>query len=300
MTVKTFKMNNLRFSAVLSGCAAMALLAACASTPPDNPALVSAREAVAKLESDPLATQQAGKPLQEARDALAQAEAANKNQKQPETEYYAYIAKRKADLGEAVTDENRARQRISQSQSQRDQVLMQNREREAQAARDQAAAAQAQAALAQQQAQSADAQAAAAQKELADMQAQQTARGIILTLASNFLFDTNSDVLKPGTDEKIGRVAAFMQEHQTVQVHIEGHTDSTGGDAYNQALSQRRAQSVVQALVTRGVDASRLTAYGKGKDVPVATNSTAEGRQQNRRVEIIFSNLKGQFGGQGM
>ncbi|HEX4375520.1 MAG TPA: OmpA family protein [Steroidobacteraceae bacterium] len=281
---------------LLTGCAASALLAACASAPPEDPALIQAREAVAKLEADPLAQQQAGKPLQDARDALAQAEGAAKDKKKEETDHFAYIAKRKADLGEAMTDETRARQRIAQAQEQRNAVIIGNREREAQTARDQAAAAQAQAEMAQAQAKSADAQAAAAQKELADMQAQQTTRGIILTLGSNYLFDTNSDVLKPGAQDGINRVAGFLSEHQTVKVRIEGHTDSTGSDAYNQELSERRARSVARSLEDKGVDSSRIDAEGRGKDLPVATNATAEGRQQNRRVEIIFSDLKGQFG----
>ncbi len=298
--MKNTHSNSFKFYGLITGCAASVLLAACATTPPEDPALIQARDAVAKLEADPLAQQQAGKPLQEARDALAQAEGAAKDKKKEETDHFAYVAKRKADLGEAMTDEVRARQRIAQSQEQRNAVVLSAREREAQAARDQAAAAQAQAEMATAQARSADAQAAAAQKELADMQAQQTTRGIILTLGSNYLFDTNSDVLKPGAQDGLSRVASFLNEHQTVHVRIEGHTDSTGGDAYNQELSQRRAQSVAHGLEDKGIDSGRIEATGRGKELPVATNATAEGRQQNRRVEIIFSDLKGQFGHQTM
>ena len=141
-------------------CAVGALLAACATKPPEDPALIQAREAVDRLQADPLAQQTAGKPLQDARDALAAAEVAARDKKPPqEVDHLAYIATRRAQIGEAVVDETRARQRMSQAQAQRDAVLMASREREAQAAREQASNAQAQAAVAQQQARSSEAEA---------------------------------------------------------------------------------------------------------------------------------------------
>jgi outer membrane protein OmpA-like peptidoglycan-associated protein len=76
---------------------------------------------------------------------------------------------------------------------------------------------------------------------------------------------------------------------------IEGHTDSMGGDDYNLALSQRRAEAVSNALIARGIPAGRVQTHGLGKTFPVATNDSASGRQQNRRVEVIFSDDKGQF-----
>jgi outer membrane protein OmpA-like peptidoglycan-associated protein len=78
-------------------------------------------------------------------------------------------------------------------------------------------------------------------------------------------------------------------------VRIEGHTDSIGSDSYNEALSQRRAEAVATALETRGVPATRIEAVGRGKSAPVAGNDTSAGRQQNRRVEILFSDAQGQF-----
>jgi len=219
-----------------------------------------------------------------------------------QVDHLAYVAKRRADIGEAVVDETRARQHMAQAQSQRDAILMASREREAQMARDQASSAQAQAEIAQAQARSSDAdakaaaaQAAAAQQQLADMQAKQTERGMVLTLGSNLLFDTASDVLKPGAYDSISRVAAFLSEHNNVDVRVEGHTDSVGSDSYNDALSERRAAAVAHALSSRGVDASRIHSVGRGKELPIATNETSDGRQQNRRVEIIFSDMNGQF-----
>ncbi len=280
------------------------LLAACATTSPQSEsALAQARSAVGTLEVDPLAAQTAGKPLQDARDALAAAEKAQQNHRPPdEVVHLAYLARRQAEIGEAVIAETRAHRQIAEAQSRRDQVLMAARERDAAAARQQAASAQAQAAAAQDQAAAARDQVAAANDRAADaraqleaLQAKQTERGMVLTLGSNVLFDTNSDMLKPGADEALGRVAQFMQNQSSTKLRIEGHTDSTGSGSYNQALSQRRAQAVARALMDRGVDPSRIQAVGRGMEVPVATNDSAAGRQQNRRVELIFSNEQGQF-----
>jgi outer membrane protein OmpA-like peptidoglycan-associated protein len=280
-----------------------AILAACATTPPEDPALATARAAVSQLESDPLAQQIAGKPLQDARDALAAAETAARNHKpQIEVDHLAYLAKRRADLGEAIVDENRAHDQMTQAQARRDAVIVAARERETQSARDQAASATVQAQIAQQQARSAQAdaqvsaaQAQAAQEELSSLQAKQTERGMVLTLGSNLMFDTGSDVLKPGADDSLNRVAQFLQQHNSMEVRIEGHTDSQGSDSYNDALSERRAAAVAHALESRGVDPGRVQAVGRGKGLPIATNDSPAGRQQNRRVEIIFSDLRGQF-----
>jgi outer membrane protein OmpA-like peptidoglycan-associated protein len=280
------------------------LLAACATTSPQSEsALAQAQSAVSTLETDPLAAQTAGKPLQDARDALAAAEKAQRDHRPPdEVVHLAYLARRHAEIGEAVIAETRAHQQIAEAQTRRDQVLMAARERDAAAARQQAASAQAQAAAAQDQAAAAKDQVAAANDRAAEaraqldaLQAKQTERGMVLTLGSNVLFDTNSDTLKPGADEALSRVAQFMQAQSSTKLRIEGHTDSTGSDSYNAALSQRRAQAVASALITRGVDPSRIQAVGRGMEVPVATNDTPAGRQQNRRVELIFSNDQGQF-----
>lgn len=284
------------------------LLAACATTSPQSEsALAQAQSAVRTLEADPLAAQTAGKPLQDARDALAAALKAQQDHRSPEeVVHLAYLARRRAEIGEAIIAESRAHDQINESQARRDQVLMAAREREAAAARAQASSAEAQAAAAQNQAAAArdqaaaaNDQAAAAQAQLAELQAKQTERGMVLTLGSNVLFDTASDTLKPGADEALNRVAQFLQSQPGVKLRIEGHTDSRGSDSYNEALSQRRAQAVAGALMARGIDASRLQPVGRGMEVPVATNDTAEGRQQNRRVELIFSNLQGQFAGVG-
>lgn len=100
------------------------------------------------------------------------------------------------------------------------------------------------------------------------------------------LFDTNAADLRPESAPALRMIVATLTEHADLRVEIEGHTDSQGEDAHNQALSERRAAAVVAHLVAQGIAAQRLTAVGKGETVPAADNNTAEGRQQNRRVVI--------------
>jgi outer membrane protein OmpA-like peptidoglycan-associated protein len=206
----------------------------------------------------------------------------------------AYLASRSAQAGQARVQEAQARAQISEAQNERQQILLNSRVQEAQNAKAQADAARQQADNARLQADAAKEQLAQAQQQLADLQAKQTDRGMVLTLG-DVLFDTGQASLKPGAANIMDRVAAFMNDHPMVNVRIEGHTDSTGSPDFNQVLSQNRAQSAASALETRGVSSNRITAVGKGQELPVASNSTQAGRQQNRRVEIVFSDNSGQF-----
>ena len=167
-TEPSTKLSGLTFT-----CAVLLALSACATAPPpDDHSLNQARDAVAKLEADPLAQQQAGKPLQQARDALRQAETSTQAHNPEEADHFAYIAKRKADQGEAMTDESRALQRIAQAEEQRQAVVLADRERETQTARGNAAVAEVQSAAAQAEARAAEARAAAAKQRLLEMQSQ--------------------------------------------------------------------------------------------------------------------------------
>jgi outer membrane protein OmpA-like peptidoglycan-associated protein len=115
-----------------------------------------------------------------------------------------------------------------------------------------------------------------------------TARGLIVNM-SDVLFDTNQATLKPGAKEKMAKVSGILLAYPTLHLVLEGHTDSTGSDEYNLELSRRRADSVRDYLVSNGISASNIEARGMGKDNPVATNDTAAGRQQNRRVEMVVN-----------
>jgi OOP family OmpA-OmpF porin len=99
-------------------------------------------------------------------------------------------------------------------------------------------------------------------------------------------FDFNSDRLTAGSAETLDRVAASLVANPEVQIEVDGHTDAKGNDAYNQKLSQRRAEAVKAYLVGKGVNAGQLSAKGYGEKQPIASNDTEEGRAQNRRVEL--------------
>jgi outer membrane protein OmpA-like peptidoglycan-associated protein len=115
-----------------------------------------------------------------------------------------------------------------------------------------------------------------------------TARGLIVNM-SDVLFDTAQATLKPGAKEKLAKVSGILLAYPTLHVTVEGHTDSIGGDEYNLQLSQRRADSVRAYLVSNGISPANIESHGMGKDNPVATNDTAAGRQQNRRVEMVVN-----------
>jgi outer membrane protein OmpA-like peptidoglycan-associated protein len=120
------------------------------------------------------------------------------------------------------------------------------------------------------------------------LQTRDTARGLIVNL-SDVLFDFNQATLKPGAREKLAKVSGILLAYPTLHMNVEGHTDSVGTDDYNLKLSERRADAVRDYLTSNGINAGNVQAVGLGKDAPVASNDTAAGRQQNRRVEMVVS-----------
>jgi outer membrane protein OmpA-like peptidoglycan-associated protein len=120
------------------------------------------------------------------------------------------------------------------------------------------------------------------------LETRETARGLIVNL-SDVLFDFDKATLRPGAREKLAKIAGIILAHPGLEAQAEGHADSIGTDGYNQRLSERRAESVRSFLVQEGIMAEDITATGFGESRPVATNATAEGRQQNRRVELVVS-----------
>lgn len=200
-----------------------------------------------------------------------------------------------------------------QAKAEADQARLQAEQAAQTAAQERAAADAAKAAaLAQQQAAEADAQRAQQAAALADQQRQQaeaektqlrerlrqqlntiletreTQRGLIVNI-NDVLFDFNQYTLKPGAREKLAKVSGILLAYPGLKIALEGHTDSIGTDDYNMKLSQQRADSVRTYLVSQGVPADSVNSTGLGKADPVATNDTAAGRQQNRRVDMVVS-----------
>ena len=156
-----------------------------------------------------------------------------------------------------------------------------------------AANARAQAAEAQHQAQASQQDAAATREKLraqlnSVLATSESARGLIVNM-NDVLFDTAKFTLKPNTQVSLAKVATILQLYPDLKVQVEGYTDSIGSDAYNQKLSENRANAVHDFLVQNGVPAANVTAAGYGKADPVADNSTAAGRAQNRRVNLVVS-----------
>ena len=109
---------------------------------------------------------------------------------------------------------------------------------------------------------------------------------LALTFKSDFTFAVNSSSIRPGMYSEIDRIAQVLSRYPQTTITVIGHTDSTGSESYNQQLSERRADSVKNALVQRGISPSRISAMGYGESAPIADNNTEYGRQQNRRVEV--------------
>jgi outer membrane protein OmpA-like peptidoglycan-associated protein len=295
------------------------LLGACASAPGDPPPeLVQARDAVRSAEVDPQVLASAPLELKRATESLNRANLLfNKKESLAEVASAATVAERQAQtameiarakraeegIRAADTDRERVRADIQAAQAARAQNQAQmaraqasvagaraaSAEARANSAEVQAATAQASAADAQQQAALAQQQALALQQQLTQIKAQQTDRGMLVTLG-DVLFEFGRADVKPGAGADIGKLAEFLRQHPDRRIRIEGYTDSVGGADYNKALSQRRADAVRAALVAQGVPADRIDTAGYGKEYPVADNSSDTNRALNRRVEVYISN----------
>ena len=132
----------------------------------------------------------------------------------------------------------------------------------------------------------AQAQTASLSRELDELKAQETERGVVMTIG-DVLFATGKAEIAPGAQRSIDKLADFLKNYPTRNVLIEGHTDSTGSPESNLKLSEQRADAIKTLLVARGVSADRISTRGYGMQYPLVANDTAEGRQQNRRVEIV-------------
>ena len=136
-----------------------------------------------------------------------------------------------------------------------------------------------------------DRQAREMRKDLENAKVERVGEGIKITFDSGILFDVDSYTLKEQSKENIAKLAETLNKYDDTNVLFAGHTDNTGSDEYNQQLSEQRAKSVAEYASFVDVDPKRMTIIGYGEQQPEATNSTAEGRQQNRRVEIaIYAN----------
>jgi outer membrane protein OmpA-like peptidoglycan-associated protein len=296
-------MNLVSNTARAFACAVLVAFGAagCTTTPERVAEVEEARTAVETLATQPEADA-ASSQLAEARDALARADAGLENGASLEqVRHDAYLARRHAEVGMQVASEAEALEAIEDAEAERRNVQLQARTAEADAARqlagrrtEQARQSAREAERSQEVAEAAIEEAQRMAGELRDIKAEQTERGMVLTL-SEVLFDTDSDELKQGADLTVDRLAEFLRNNPERKLLIEGHTDSRGAEEYNVDLAQRRANALAEELVQRGIPSDRLRPVGLGEAYPVASNDHPAGMQQNRRVEIVISNRDGSF-----
>lgn len=264
----------------------LAVLSACTTMPPDKSPIELARINVQAARDNPQTASLAAGELQTADAALQranQAQAANASG--ATVDHLAYLASQRAAIAQEAGRQKAAEQRITDANTVRDRMQLENRTREADAAR--------QSTLdAQEQTRAAELRNRQLEERVKELNAKPTPRGWVVTFG-DVLFSTNQAQLKPGGARNIDKLADVLQSYPQRKVLIEGFTDSTGSEATNLALSQRRSAAVREALIDKGVNPSRISTRGYGESYPVADNTSASGRQLNRRVEIILSDDTG-------
>lgn len=232
-------------------------LAGCA-TAPENPNLLKAREAFSQLTGKPESNTLAALQTQVANKALNDAEVYSElDRESPEVEHLAYLANSKIELAEQTIIARKAAADLKKTDNERTQVQLDIRTQQL--------------------------------KALQNMNAKPTARGQVVTFG-DVLFDTGKAELKYGNQRDLQQLANFLSDNPERKVSVEGFTDSTGGEQLNLRLSEHRAESVARALERLGVDRSRVITKGYGKEFPISDNGSIQGRQLNRRVEVIISN----------
>lgn len=310
--------------------AVVALLSACGSTPKATVLLNEIHGEYRMAQNNPNVTTYASLEMKQAGEAMAQADAAANNRDSDEKiDKLAYLARQKIALAQEVTKTKIAQAEVANAGKERDQVRLDMRTNEANAAnikadqaKQAAVLAQNDAARAQQQTQVAQVDAAKAQldaakaqadaansqratqdaqtrnaqleAQLADLAAKKTDRGMVITLG-DVLFGTDLSRLTSDGVITVQKLAKVMELNPQRHVLIEGFADSTGAAPYNQLLSERRANAVQQSLLDMGVARDRVATRGFGENYPVAANDTAPNRQMNRRVEIVLSDDTGKI-----
>jgi outer membrane protein OmpA-like peptidoglycan-associated protein len=295
-----------RGTTLIAAIAASLVLAACAAGPTKPEGAAEARAKLTRLQNNPDLATRASVAMKDAEAAVIAAE-------KPELDkelarHRVYIADHKVEIAAAQANTSLIEDQRAGLSQQRDQARLNARTSEADAAT--SALASARVEMAQQQrdadasreaarlSAAADATQAAAdaaqaaaelQRQLDELNAKETDRGMVLTLG-DVLFTSGQADLKGGATANLNKLVTFLNAYPNRTVMIEGHTDSLGSDDFNSGLSQRRADSVKSYLTGQGIGPGRLSASGMGESSPVADNGSATGRQQNRRVEVVIVN----------
>jgi len=272
-----------------------ALLTACNSMPTSTSMLDQTRNDYQSAQSNPKVASYAPLEMKQASDAMAKANAAAaNNDSTEEIDKLAYLAKQKIALTQEVAKQKSAEADVAKSGTERDKMRLDQRTREADQSRTAANIARGDAAYAQQQTRDAQARNANLEAQLAELSAKKTERGMVITLG-DVLFATDQARLNPEGTRTVQKLAQVLTQNPQRTVLIEGFTDSTGSSAHNQALSERRADSVQLGLLEQGIARNRIAIHGYGEAHPVAGNESTTDRQLNRRVEIVLSEDDGKI-----
>ena len=278
----------------------LALLSACATVPAPNAQLTQARADYRNAEGDPRAQRMAPAEMKQAQEALQTANAAwERNDPTDGINHLAYLARQRVAIAQETMAQRSAELASGNASATRNDIRLEARTQEADNAQRQADRALrttdlalADTADAQRQADTLQAQNRLLQERLRELNAKPSPRGIVLTLG-DVLFDSDKSQLKLSGQRLVQQLAVVLYEYPQRTVLIEGFTDSTGPEAHNMALSGQRAEAVRAALQGEGVAPARMATRAHGESHPVAGNDSADGRELNRRVEIIFSNGQG-------
>lgn len=252
------------------------LVAGCATTPKENSQIIQLQQQIDNLDSSPEGKQYAPIAVREAQESLNRLKSFKGNSE--EYKHQLFLTEKRIEIARETVSEKQAEETVASAESRRKDILLDAARQETASARDLAATMAGRAQELEQQ--------------VTDLQAQETERGLVLTLGA-VLFETNKATLQSGSQRTVQKVAEFLNQYPERKILIEGFTDSQGSDSYNQKLSQDRAQAVRNELAKHGVSAQRIDIVGYGEEYPVASNDNAAGRQQNRRVEIVVSKENG-------
>jgi outer membrane protein OmpA-like peptidoglycan-associated protein len=299
-------MNRTTYSPVrtlIAAAVAASLFVGCASTPMQPAGSAQVRAKLTALQGEPALANAAPVALKDAEAAVSVAETPEKDLVL--AAHRVYIADRKVETARALAETQYSEAQRTALTEKSERARLDSRTREADRAKTDALLARAESAeqkvaagnarsdadAAMLAANASQQQAIELQRQLEILQARPTDRGLVLTLGDT-LFATGKAELKSGATVNLDRITTFMNEYPNRTAAIEGFTDNMGSEEMNQSLSERRADAVKRYLVGQGVRSERLTSAGRGENSPVADNESAAGRQQNRRVEVVISQVE--------
>jgi len=248
------------------------LVVGCASNEPPAE-LKNLQQQVSQMQQDPTINQFAAVELDDAKKRVKDAETALDDNKDA-YEHQLYLAENQVDLTRQRAVHGSVQNQLKEAEGRRSDMLLSSRQQQLNQAKSAAT--------------TAEQKLMALQSEMENVKAEQTNRGLVLTL-QDVLFETDKAQLQPGGQRTIQTLAQFLQENPETNVTVEGFTDAQGSDQYNMKLSQERAQAVVNELTTAGISRDRMAVKAYGEQYPVATNDSSAGRQQNRRVQMVLS-----------